>query len=74
MRGRKPDGWKKGLASTNSRGRKMPRKDHERLVEQLRKETVERARRVSRLMRAIYGLDPDEETTDDEEESSSDLG
>ena len=74
MKGRKPDGWSKGLSSTSSYGRKMPKKDRARLVEQLHKETNERARRVARLIQAIYGSDLDEEASDDEEKSSGDLG
>jgi hypothetical protein len=65
MKGRKPDGWSKGLSSTSSYGRKMPKKDRARLVEQLHKETNERARRVARLMRAIWAAEDDDDTAED---------
>jgi hypothetical protein len=67
MKGRKPDGWSKGLSSTSSYGRKMPKKDRARLVEQLHKETNERARRVARLMRAIWAAEDDDDTAEDGE-------
>ena len=72
MKGRKPDGWSKGLSSTSSYGRKMPKKDRARLVEQLHKETNERARRVARLMRAIWAAEDDDDTAEDGETDQAD--
>ena len=72
MKGRKPDGWSKGLSSTSSYGRKMLKKDRARLVEQLHKETNERARRVARLMRAIWAAEDDDDTAEDGETDQAD--
>jgi hypothetical protein len=74
MKGRKPDGWSKGLSSTSSYGRKMPKKDRARLVEQLHQETQERARRVARLMRAIWAAEDDDDGEEDQADESSARG
>ena len=71
MKGRKPQGWSKGLNGTSSYGRKMPKKDRARLVEQLHKETNERARRVARLMRAIWRAEDDDGEEDEAHESGT---
>ena len=72
MKGRKPQGWSKGLNGTNSYGRKMPKKDRARLVEQLHQDTQERARRVARLMRAIWRAEDDDDTAEDGETDQAD--
>ena len=72
MKGRKPDGWSKGLSSTSSYGRKMPRKDRAKLVEQLNEQTQERARRVLRLLCAIWEPDEDDDETQDGADKQTD--
>ena len=67
MRGRKPAGWRKGLGGSRAYGRKTAQRDRARMAAQLEEtitsDTRERARRVGRLLNAIYQQEPDQETS-----------
>jgi hypothetical protein len=74
MRGRKPKAWSQGLSSSRAYGRSTARRDRAILASQLERQldtdTQERARRVGRLLNAIYtNAESAAETSSDSEEA-----